>query len=73
MNARLSIHYQECKLIFTALSLVHASKFSAARFLRQKHLLVYKDSKCYVENSFASAPEMTMESGDKTEEATANL
>ena len=35
-------------------------------------LLAYKDSKCYVENSFAYAPEMTMDSRDKTEEATAN-
>ena len=44
-----------------------------ASFLGQKYLLVYKDRKCYVENSFAYAPEMTMYSGDKTEEVTANF
>ena len=36
-------------------------------------MLVYKDSKCYVENSFACAPAMTVDSGDKTEEESANL
>ena len=34
---------------------------------------MYKDSKCYVDNSFAYEPEMSMDSGDKTEEATTNL
>ena len=33
---------------------------------------MYKDRKCYSENSFADAPEMAKDSGDKTEEATAN-
>ena len=40
-------------------SLVHKSKFSVASFLLQRYLLVYKDSKCYVENSFAYALEKT--------------
>ena len=44
-----------------------------ATFLSQKYLLIYKDSKYYVEHSFAHGPEMTMDSGHKTEEATANL
>ena len=44
-----------------------------ASFLRQRYLLVYKDSKCYVENSFAYVPEMTMDSRDKSEKATFNL
>ena len=46
---------------------------TTANFLWQRYLLMYKDGKCYVENSFAYAPEMTMDSGDKTKEATANL
>ena len=36
-------------------------------------MLVYKDSKRYVENSLAYAPDMTIDSGDETEEATADL
>ena len=34
---------------------------------------MYKDRICHAENSFAHAPEMTMDSGEKTEEAIANL
>ena len=48
------------------------SKFSMASILWQRYLLVYKDSKCSVENLLAYAPEMIMDSGDKMEEATAN-
>ena len=55
------------------LCLVHTSKYSVVSFLWQRYLLVDKNSKCYAESSFAYVPEMTMDSGDKTEEATANL
>ena len=34
---------------------------------------MYKNSKCYDENTFACAPEMTMDSRDKTEETTVDL
>ena len=34
---------------------------------------MYENSKYYVENSFAYAPETTMDSEDKTEEAITNL
>ena len=34
-------------------------------FLSQRYSLVYKDSKCCVENSFHYAPEMTMDSREK--------
>ena len=34
---------------------------------------MYKLGQCYVQNSFAYAPERTMDSRDKTEEATSNL
>ena len=59
--------------MLNAWSLAYTSKFSVAGFLWQRYLLVYKESKCYVENLFAYAPEMTIDSEDKTEETVANL
>ena len=55
------------------LSVLHTRRFCVASSLWQRYLLVYKDSKCYVENSFAYAPEMTMDTRDKTTAAIANF